>query len=245
MSQLHKLNCVQKVILIVFIIYLSCAYHYYDLSDNQLVQHEPSPQSKHGKIWASMGLCYSHNTNLHGKQRYPYKDVAPLSLLLWKYHLPEVSTIVRIVYTEPKLSQFMKVYGEMLERTGAVVEWVPAGGMDCVLKSQLVRWTNIFINVDSYWFIYRMFASDNKHVDDNDIVVTVDINLFVMTRDILKFLYQDPDMVAWVPQYHDTADISTGNGETFNQNLIAMRAGMWRRMTGYDGNLDNLVKHFR
>ena len=62
---------------------------------------------------------------------------------------------------------------------------------------------------------------------------------------ILVYLDQSPDMVAWVPQYHDTAAITTGTGETFNQNLIAMRAGMWRQMTGYDGNLDNLVKHFR
>ena len=33
----------------------------------------------------------------------------------------------------------MLQYGEMLARAGAVVEWVEAGDMDCVLKSQLVR----------------------------------------------------------------------------------------------------------
>ena len=99
----------------------------------------PSSQYRDSKIWASMGLCYSHNTEEHGKSKYPYRDVAPLALLLWRYHVPQVSTIVRIIYTEPELNSFMKYYGEMLERTGAVVEWLPAGDMDCVLKSQLIR----------------------------------------------------------------------------------------------------------
>ena len=93
-----------------------------------------------------------------------------------------------------------------------------------------------------------MFASDNDNVDDNDIVITVDINLFVMTRDILVYLDQSPDMVAWVPQYHDTADISSGTGETFNQNLVAMRAGDWARVTGYDEagrDLGALVQRYR
>ena len=56
-------------------------------------------------IWASMGLCYSYNTPLKGKEKYPYKEVAPLALLLWRYHLPQVRTIVRIVYTEPELNE--------------------------------------------------------------------------------------------------------------------------------------------
>ena len=56
-------------------------------------------------IWASMGLCWSYNTPLKGKEKYPYKEVAPLALLLWRYHLPSVRTIVRIVYTEPELDK--------------------------------------------------------------------------------------------------------------------------------------------
>ena len=35
--------------------------------------------------------------------RYPYKEVTPLALLLWGYFLPEVRTIVRIIYTTPKV----------------------------------------------------------------------------------------------------------------------------------------------
>ena len=99
----------------------------------------PITESKNTKIWASMGLCYNHNTHRNGRKNYPYKEIIPLSLLLWRYHLPQVNTIVRIVHTEPKLTDKMKAYGAMLERTGAVVEWIPAGNMSCVTMSQIVR----------------------------------------------------------------------------------------------------------
>ena len=141
--------------LVFLLSYLSCVYYYRDQSQGSFRQ----PRLRRPRIWASMGLCYSHNTQMHGKGRYPYKvisqcptvqlkssnklgkqDVAPLALLLWSYHLPEVRTIVRIVHTEPRISSFMRLYGEMLERTGALVEWIPAGNMDCVTKSQLVRY---------------------------------------------------------------------------------------------------------
>ena len=51
---------------------------------------EPEP-----KTWVSMGLCYNKNAQFNGKARYPYKDVTPLALLLWKYYLPGVHTIIR------------------------------------------------------------------------------------------------------------------------------------------------------
>jgi len=86
-------------------------------SQNKMPRQKLTPS----KIWASMGLCYSHNTNKYGKKNYPYKEVLPLALLLWKYHLPQVNTIVRMVHTEPKLTEEMKKYKAMLERAGAVV----------------------------------------------------------------------------------------------------------------------------
>ena len=181
------------------------------------------------KIWASMGLCYSTNAQFSGKSHYPYRDVTPLALLLWRYHLPEVNTIVRIVYNENKVDEMMNAYAKMLERAGAVVEWIKAGEMDCVLKSQLVR----------------LFAGEHPAIGEDDIVMTVDVNLFVMKRSILQPLYTAPDMVAWVPQYEDTASISTGRGETFNQNLIAMRAKTWSSITGYNGSLLHLVNDFK
>ena len=102
-------------------------------------EQSPAKQEDNIKIWASMGLCYSHNTHKYGKKNYPYKQVLPLALLLWRYHLPQVNTIVRMVHTEPELTDEMRSYGAMLERTGAVVEWIPSGNMSCITMSQLVR----------------------------------------------------------------------------------------------------------
>ena len=51
----------------------------------------------------------------------------------------------------------MRVYGQMLERAGALVEWIPAGNMDCVTKSQLVRY--IF---DVMWYVLDELKSSTK-----------------------------------------------------------------------------------
>ena len=138
----QRISLAQTSLAILFTTYLSCFYIFYDTPASTPSRPRPRALSSAGggvTTWASMGLCYSHNTELLGKGRYPYRDVAVLSLLLWRHHAPQVRTLLRIVHTEPALSSFMRVYGEMLERAGAVVEWVPAGDMDCVLKSQLVR----------------------------------------------------------------------------------------------------------
>ena len=102
-----------------------------------------------------MGLCYSHNTNSYGKKNYPYKQVLPLALLLWRYHLLQVKTIVRLVHNEPELTEEMRGYGAMLERTGAEVEWIPAGNMSCVTMSQLVR--SLYIVDSKVCFTIRIF----------------------------------------------------------------------------------------
>ena len=139
-----KTSFLRSASLSVVITYLTCVYYFYDTNPTSAFT-APRPVTSR-KIWASMGLCFSENTQLHGKSRYPYKDVAPLALLLWRFYVPDVNLIVRIVYTEPQLSSFMTVYAAMLENTGAVVEWIPAGNMSCVLKSQLIRLSWSFQN---------------------------------------------------------------------------------------------------
>ena len=50
-------------------------------------------------------------------------------------------------------------------------------------------------------------------------------------------------MRAWVPQYQETQ-----YQETFNQNLVAMTAGDWARLTGYlevSRDLESLVQKYR
>ena len=129
---------------IMYTVLVVSFYLYYKMTTGQNVikglELSPVSQNIKTKIWVSMGLCYSGNIrNFYGKDNYPYKEIIPLTLLLWRYHLPQVNTIVRIVHNEPELTANMSRYGAMLERTGAVVEWIPAGNMSCVTMSQLVR----------------------------------------------------------------------------------------------------------
>lgn len=238
---------IYKIVLLIFIllcIWLSTIFPSHFSFPGALHQYTPSIHFSKGtplkrpyypkpKVWASMGLCYSETAKHNGKSSYPYKEVTYLSLLLWQYHLPEVSTMVRIVYTEQEVNETMLAYGEMLESAGAVVEWVRAE-MDCVLQSQLVR----------------LFAGEHPLVLEDDIVMTVDVNLFVMTKDILNPIFSNPRMTAWVPLYQllfVDKEFSRDNPprhKTFNQNMIAMRARTWLTITGYQGNLTQLVKSY-
>ena len=34
-------------------------------------------------IWVTMGLCWSNNTHYWGKDKFPYKEAAPMSSKLW------------------------------------------------------------------------------------------------------------------------------------------------------------------
>ena len=90
------------------------------------------------------------------------------------------------------------------------VEWVPEAGIDCVLKSQLIR----------------MLAFRHPAVADKDVVVTADVNLFVMTREILTPLMDYTDMETWILQYHDTAYSETGNGQCPRRKSILGRASL-------------------
>ena len=69
--------------------------------------------------------------------------------------------------TEKEVIPPMEAYAETLRAAGAAVEWVRAGGMDCVLKSQLVR--------------MLAFAASNV-VGPDDLVMTVDVNAFPMNN---------------------------------------------------------------
>ena len=51
-----------------------------------------------------MGLCWSANAQIYGKENFPYKDAASLSTQLWKkFTLVEV--ILQIIYSEPQISK--------------------------------------------------------------------------------------------------------------------------------------------
>ena len=96
-----------------------------------------------------------------------------------------------------------------------------------------------------------MFAGDNPAVSDTDIVLSVDSNLFVMSPEVIQPLISSPDMVAWVlnwnpENYTSKAEwFQTTFQNTFNMNLLAMRAASWREVTGYQGSTEGLVRQYR
>ena len=161
-------------------------------------------QNKRPKIWVSMGLCFSETTEKYGKRNYPYAEVTPLGILLWKYFFPnpeDVEVLLFLIYTEPNITAHMETYEKTLIPTGVHHKWVQAEGMDCVMKAQIVR----------------MFAFGHPLVQPVDIVVTVDVNFFLMTDKIFDPIYDNPNMLAWVYQYDRSAFEKARKGESFNQ----------------------------
>ena len=68
-----------------------------------------------------MGLCFSHNTDKHGKKHYPYAEVTPMAILLWHHFFPntdDVDVILYLIYTEPKITAHMRKYETALNATG-------------------------------------------------------------------------------------------------------------------------------
>ena len=77
-----------------------------------------------------MGLCFSENTEKYGKKAYPYAEVTPLSILLWRYFYPEeskVGVILYLIHKEENKTAEMIAHEQMVQTTGANFEWVYAG----------------------------------------------------------------------------------------------------------------------
>ena len=167
---------------------------------------------KQVKIWISMGLCFSKNTDMYGKANYPYTEVTPLAIILWYHFVPNIQAILYLIYEENESEDWKNLYEtNLLKMTKNKVElrWVKENGMSCVTKSQLIR----------------MWAFQEPIIEDGDVIVTVDVNLFVVTSTILHpILRQNPDKYIWVFQWQNTAYVSSGIGATFNQNLIAAKS---------------------
>ena len=82
-----------------------------------------------------------------------------------------MQVIVQIVYSDDEVPPDLEIYKYDLEKLGATVFLVPTGEeITCVLKSQLIR----------------LLAYNFPFIQDNDIIVTADVDAFVMTKDIYK-----------------------------------------------------------
>ena len=157
------------------------------------------------QIWISMALCFSKNTHMYRKKKYPYAQVTPLAILLWNYFFQDIRIILYLIYDKYELKETRKLYEETLKQTNVEIRWVEEGDLDCVTTSQLIR----------------MWAFKEPMIKESDIIVTVDVNLFVVSPKILEPIYKYPDKKVWVFGWHDTSYIESGVGETFNQNLMS------------------------
>ena len=175
---------------------------------------ETKDSVKKRKIWISMALCFSKNTHMYNKKDYPYAQVTPLAIILWNHFFPDVPVLLYLIYDNFESKDRRKMYEEHLKQTNVEVRWVKEGDMDCVTKSQLIR----------------MWAFQEPMIQEDDIIVTVDVNLFVVTPKILDPIFQYPNKKLWVFAWYETAFIAPGIGEPFNQNLMSAekRGKIWK-----------------
>ena len=124
---------------------------------------------------------------------------------------------MQIVYSEAEISEELKEYKKTLESYGATVFLVPTGDeMKCVLKSQMIR----------------LLAYHLPFVKESDIIVTADVDAFVMTKDIYKPLLLDRKI--WLYRYGFTL----GSGSTFMMPFIGIKASVWKDILEYDVSMD-------
>jgi len=105
------------------------------------------------KVWISMGLCFSHNTEKHGKRLYPYAEITPLAILLWRYFFPnvdDVGVILYLIYTEPRILPHMEAYEKSLRTTG----------VNLVKFSTIVTYNGVNLVKFSTFVTYNVFSRD-------------------------------------------------------------------------------------
>ena len=166
------------------------------------------------QVWVSMGLCFSKNLDALGKSKYPYALSTPLAMILWYHFIPSIKVIIYIVYDNSEHDDQRAInkrqrYEDQLKQINVEVRWVMSQDMSCVTKSQIVR----------------MWAFQDPMINDNDVVVTADVDLYVLTPKILDPIDKHPELKVWLFQYDFTAFYSSDSqnplGKTFNQNLIS------------------------
>ena len=47
-----------------------------------------------------MGLCYDQNAKILGKNEYPYAEVTPMAIRLWKHFRPDVKIYIKLIYSK-------------------------------------------------------------------------------------------------------------------------------------------------
>lgn len=174
-------------------------------------------------IWVTMALCWSENTQYHGKGQFPYKEALPLSSQLW-LNLTTARVIAQIVYTEPSISDELRSYQSQLESHGVLVKLVPAQTMDCVLKAQLIR----------------ILVFDLPEVSPEDVVLTADVDAFIMTPKMVLPIKALRRKQIWIYRYALTFDM----GNTFMLSFIGARAKTWKQILDYSGDIPQMMANY-
>lgn len=66
------------------------------------------------RLWMSSSVCWSENTNLHGKSNYPYRLAIKLSSKLWR-EKAGVSVVIQVIYnSQDAANETLKSYVEDL-----------------------------------------------------------------------------------------------------------------------------------
>ena len=172
------------------------------------------------------GLCWGENTKVNGKESFPYSEAAVRSVQLW-HRLTRARVLLTIVYTgRAALEPPLRDYKDHLQELGASVSLVEASELSCVLTSQLIR---------------LLPQEHHPHIRPRDIVVTADVDAFIMTPDILLPLRNASSVSVWVWRY----ELSYVSGYTFMMPFIGARSETWQEMIWYNGSLADTVHHYK
>ena len=117
----------------------------------------------------------------------------------------------------------MLSYKARLESFGARVSLYQSVELPCVLTSQLVR----------------LVAFQKEFVDEEDVIITADVDAFIMTPEILRPLKKKVSV--WIWRYELTYHM----GYTFMMPFIGARSKTWKSMLWYNGSLSSMVSHYR
>ena len=163
---------------------------------------------------------------MNGKGSFPYSEAAVRAVQLW-HRLTQARVLISIVYTgqvgqQPQLGE----YKEQLQQLGASVRLVEASELSCVLSSQLIR---------------VVPQEHHPQIRPRDIIITADVDAFIMTPDILLPLTNASSVSVWVWRY----ELSYVSGYTFMMPFIGARSETWQEMIWYNGSLAATVTHYK
>ena len=141
--------------------------------------------------WVSMSLCWSKNAQIHQKSNFPYTLSAKLSTILWRNVTHgEMGVVLTIVHDDDddddddeKLLEFIEHFAH---DDGVVILREKTSSLGCVLQSQLSR----------------MFVFEQEFIDEDDIIITSDVDIFPMDKRIIDPL--EKPFITWIYRWDIT-----------------------------------------